>query len=79
MAIQAKKRKTGVPNPVELYVSLRNYIESRSTPAADDDVAELLNTRRRAEEYGRDYGISVPTPSIIETRHLEAATNPARR
>lgn len=79
MAIQAKKRKTGVPNPVELYVSLRNYIESRSTPAAVEDVTELLNTRRRAEEYGKDYGLSVPTPSLLEAQMLEKSTSAGHR
>lgn len=79
MAIQARKRKTGIPNPIEMYVSLRNYIESRATPAATEDVVELLNTRRRAEEYGRDYGLAVPAPSPLEARLLEKSTSAARR
>lgn len=68
MAIQARKRKTGVPNPVELYVSLRNYIESRPTRATQDDLAELASARTRAVEYANDYGLSVPKPGPLEVK-----------
>lgn len=68
MAIQAKKRKTGAPNPVELYISLRNYIESRPTRATQEDLAELANTRRRAVEYANDYGLRVPAAGPLEAK-----------
>lgn len=66
MAIKAKKRKTGPLTPLEAYVALRNYIESRSTAASRDDAEALLEERARAKDYIEAYGGNLPAESPLE-------------
>lgn len=69
-----KKKRTGPLNPLEAYIALRNYIESRSTPAAKDDADTLIEERDRAKDYISVYGGTLPAESPLEVRARTAAT-----
>lgn len=78
MAIKVKKKKTGRLNPLEAYIALRNYIESRSTPAGPDDIAALIEERKLAKEYADAYGERLPAESPLEVRATRPATKTGR-
>lgn len=74
MAIKPKKKRTGPLNPLEAYIALRNYIESRSVAATQDDADALIEERKLAKDYIEAYGGTLPAESPLEVRARTAAT-----
>ncbi len=78
MSLRNVGKKRGRLNPVESYIALRNYIESRPSAATGDDLAMLREERQRARDYAQAYGTRLPAESPLEARFREAANRSTR-
>ncbi len=73
MSLKNVGKKRGPLNAVEAYIALRNYIESRNTPATREDLIALQEERQRASDYAEAYGLRLPAESPLEARFRQAA------
>ena len=72
MSLKNVGKKRGPLNAVESYIALRNYIESRPTPASRDDIEALREARQSAADYAEAYDVRLPAESPLEVRARKA-------
>lgn len=78
MSLKNVGKKRGRLNAVESYIALRNYIESRPTPATREDLDMLREARQSAADHAEAYGTRLPAESPLEARARQVAARLAR-